>query len=286
MTSCRGVADRVYFMAKTTIGKPADLDGKVVDDRGTVVSTFSSFHDGMGSFELTPAAARTYHVEITKPSNITTKVTVPAPRPDGCVLRAVPQASKDQLRIAAICNTSRKLEIEATLRENRLASGAFEVTAGKAALVVLPVPRTSQGAVRVTLFATTQEPLAERLVYHGMGADLKVKITADRASYSPRETVKLKVHTEDARSNAVKANVALAVVVETVLSFADDKSAKIQAHLYLEPELGATAAGPIEEPNFYFGDKPEAATAMDALLATRGYRRFEWRQVLPAARSK
>ena len=279
----QGVPGRVYFMAKTTIGKPADIDGKVVDDRGTVVSTFSSIHDGMGSFELTPAAARTYHVEIVKPANITTKVTVPAARPEGCVIRSVPQTTKDELRVAAICNTSRKLEIETTLREKTLASGAFEVAAGKAALVVLPIPRTSQGAVRVTLFSTTQEPLAERLVYHGMGADLRVKLTPDRTAYSPRETVKLKVHTEDARGNPVKANVALAVVDETVLSFADDKSAKIQAHLYLEPELGATAADPIEEPNFYFGDKPEAAAAMDALLATRGYRKFEWRQVLPAA---
>ena len=38
--------------------------------------------------------------------------------------------------------------------------------------------------------------------------------------------------------------------------------------------------------NYYFGDKPEATAAMDALLATRGYRRFEWRQVLPAQGSQ
>lgn len=281
------LAGRVYFMAKTTIGKPADIEGKVVDDRGVVVSTFSSLHDGMGSFELTPRALRKYHVEIVKPANITTKVDVPAARPDGCVLRAAPpQKGADQLRIAAICSTKRTLEIEATLRENRLASGSFEAAAGKPTLIALPIPPTSQGAVRVTLFSSTQEPLAERLVYHGLGADLKVTLTSDRKAYSPRDPVKLKVKTEDARGNPVKANVAVAVVDETVLSFADDKSAKILAHLYLEPELGATAADPIEEPNFYFSDKPDAGAAMDALLATRGYRRFEWRQVLPAQGSK
>ena len=277
-----GVPGRVYFMAKTTIGKPADIDGKVVDDRGTSVATFSSLHDGMGSFELSPAADRRYHVEITRPVNITTKVDVPAPRPDGCVLRSVDQKGADSLRVAAICKTSRKLAVEATLRENRLASGAFEVEAGKPALLVLPIARTSQGAVRVTLFSDKSEPLAERLVYHGRSADLKITLKPDRASYSPRDPVKLKVHAEDARGNPVKANVAVAVVDDTVLSFADDKSAKILAHVYLEPELGATAADPIEEPNFYFSDKPDAPAAMDALLATRGYRKFEWRQVLPA----
>ena len=89
------------------------------------------------------------------------------------------------------------------------------------------------------------------------------------------------MRTTDASGRPVKASVGLAVVDETVLSFADDKSARILARMFLEPELGATAENPIEEPNFYFSDKPEAAAAMDALLATRGYRRFEWRQILP-----
>lgn len=283
----QGVPGRVYFLAKTTIGKPADIEGNVRDDRGNVVSTFRSIHDGMGSFELQPAANRTYTVEITRPVNITTKMQVPAAKNDGCVLRAVERGKNpDQLRIAALCASTRTIAIETTLRENRLAGGTLEVEGGKPALVVLPVPRTSQGAVRVTLFDDKRMPLAERLVYHGTGANLKVTLTADKKSYAPRETVKLKVKTEDAKGNPVKANVALAVVDDTVLSYADDKSAKILAHLYLEPELGATAQDPIEEPNFYFSDKPEAAAAMDALLATRGYRKFEWRQVLPAGGSR
>ena len=281
-----GVPSRVYFMAKTMIGKPADIEGKVIDDRGQEVAEFRSIHDGMGRFELQPAADRRYHLEITRPANIVTKVDVPAVRPDGCVLRSVDQRGAELLRVAAICKTKRRLQIEATLRENRLAGGALEVEAGKPALIELPVASSAQGAVRVTLFSNQQEPLAERLVYHGSGAGLKVTLTPDRKAYSPRDPVKLHVHTTDAHGRPVKASVGLAVVDDTVLSFADDKTARILAHVYLEPELGATAADPIEEPNFYFSDKPEAAAAMDALLATRGYRRFEWRQVLPAQGSQ
>lgn len=276
-----GVPGRVYFMAKTPIGKPADIDGNVVDDRGQVVARFSSIHDGMGRFELTPDPARRYHLEVTRPANIVTRVDVPAGKPDGCVLRSVDQRRPDTLRVAAICKTTRRLQIEATLRETRLAGGAFEAAAGEPALVELPIARTHQGAVRVTLFDERALPLAERLVYHGRGSDLKVTITPDKKAYGPRERVKLRLRTTDGRGRPVKASVGLSVVDDTVLSFADDKSARILAHLYLEPELGATAADPIEEPNFYFSDKPEATAAMDALLATRGYRRFEWHQVLP-----
>src|SRR5262249_13592975 len=106
-----------------------------------------------------------------------------------------------------------------------------------------------------------------------------VPTPADRKPSSPRDRVKLPPHATDPAGKPVKASLGIAVVDDTVLSFADDKSAKILAHLYLEPELGATATDPIEEPNFYFSDKPEAPAAIDALLATRGYRRFEWQPV-------
>ena len=200
------------------------------------------------------------------------------------MVRSVDQTSADTLRVAAICNTKRRLLVEAVLREKKLGSGGFDVEAGQPTLVEIPVEKAlGQGIVRVTLFSARQEPLAERLVYHGMGADLKIALTADKKAYSPRDPVKLRIRTTDSTGKPVKANVGLAVVDETVLAFADDKSARILARMFLEPELGATAADPINEPNFYFSDKPEAAAAMDALLATRGYRRFEWRPVIGSA---
>jgi hypothetical protein len=274
-----GVPGRVYFMAKNTIGKPADIEGKVIDDRGHVVSTFKSVHDGLGRFEIAPSADRSYQVHITKPAGITQTFELPAAKSGGCVLRSVEGATQGALRVGAICSTSRTLLVEAVLREQRVAAAAIAVEAGKPALIEIPLEKQVQGAMRVTLFSAKQEPLAERLVYMGKGADLKITMTADRAKYSPRDAVKLKIQTTDASGKPVKANVGVAVVDDTVLSYADDKSGRIQSKLYLEPELGVTAEDPIEEPNFYFGTKPEAAAAMDALLATRGYRKFEWQPV-------
>jgi alpha-2-macroglobulin-like protein len=274
-----GVPGRVYFMAKNTIGKPADIEGKVIDDRGHVVSTFKSIHDGLGRFEIAPSADRSYQVHITKPAGITQTFELPAPKSGGCVLRSVEGAKAGTMRVGAICSSSRTLLVEAVLREQRVAAAAIAVEAGKPALIEMPLEKQVQGAMRVTLFSSKQEPLAERLVYMGKGADLKITMTADRPKYSPRDAVKLKIQTTDASGKPVKANVGVAVVDDTVLSYADDKSGRIQSKLYLEPELGVTAEDPIEEPNFYFGTKPEAAAAMDALLATRGYRTFEWQPV-------
>jgi hypothetical protein len=280
-----GLPGRVYFMARTTLGKPADVEGKLVDDRGVAVADLASIHDGMGRFELQAAPGRSYHVELAKPAGITAKFAVPAAVADGCVLRGLDQQQPEVLRFAAICTTARTLHVEAVLREKRLGSGLVEVLAGKPAVIELPVDGAAEGVARVTLFSSQDVPLAERLVYHGRGSELRVTITADKASYAPRDPVKLHIHTTDAHGKPVRANLGFAVVDETVLAFANDKSAGILAHLLLEPELGATPDDPIEDPNYYFGDKPDAPAALDALLATRGYRKFEWRPILDAART-
>ncbi|MEZ4404242.1 MAG: MG2 domain-containing protein [Kofleriaceae bacterium] len=276
------VPGRVYVMARSLIGKPADVEGQVLDDRGQVVTTFRTIHDGLGRFELTPATDRRYHVAITRPAGITSTFAVPAAAPGGCVIRSVDQAGADTLRVGAICNTSRRLVVEAVLREQRVGGGSVDVVAGEPVLIEVPVDATRQGVVRVTLFSAAHAPLAERLVYHGRGAELRVSITADRQRYTPRDPVTLKIKTTDASGRPVPASLGLAVVDETVLAYADDRQASILARVFLEPELGVTPEDPIEEPDYYLSDKPDAAAALDALLATRGYRRFEWRPIVGA----
>ncbi len=280
------VPGRVYFLAKTTLGKPADIEGRVIDEAGKTVTEFSSVHDGMGRFELTPGTDKKYQVVITKPAGITQRVDVPMGKAGGCVIRSVDQKPGDTLRVGAICNTARKLQIEAVVRESKLASGTFDVGANVPTLVELPVAANTQGVVRVTLFSQRNEPLSERLHYHGLGSGLQISMTTETKTYSPRDPVKLRIKTTDAAGKPVKANIGVAVVDETVLSYADDKSGNLMSRILLEQELGATKEDPIEDPKYYFGDKPDAAAALDALLATRGYRRFEWQPVIELAKTK
>jgi hypothetical protein len=163
----QGIPGRVYFAAHDLIGKPADVEGRVVDDQGKEVAAFRSIHDGLGRFDLTPVADRSYKVEITKPAGVTQTFAVPAAKSGGCVVRGVPGGAPETVRVAAICDTPRTVMVLAAMREQRIASGSVEVRAGEPALLELPVQATLQGAVRVTLFSSAEEPLAERLGYHG-----------------------------------------------------------------------------------------------------------------------
>ncbi|ACY15669.1 MG2 domain-containing protein [Haliangium ochraceum] len=278
-----GLPGRVYFQAKNPLGKPADIAGRVLDDRGQVVAQFSSLHNGMGRFELTPAKGRIYHVEVTSPRGIEAPFTVPPARPDGCSLMAVddPEGQRDEVRVAAWCSSPRTAVVTGILREKRLADVAVEVGAEAPTVVAIPVPPGAQGAMRVTLFDEHLKPVAERLVYTGRGRDMQVSISTDRPSYAPRDRVALTVTTRDLRGKPVAADVSLAVVDDTVLSFADDKSAAILARVYLEAEMPGQE---IEEPRFYFSEDPKAGPALDLVLGTQGWRRFVWQELFAEAR--
>ncbi|MDX9724044.1 MAG: AgmX/PglI C-terminal domain-containing protein, partial [Myxococcota bacterium] len=101
---------------------------------------------------------------------------------------------------------------------------------------------------------------------------MSIEIEADQERYTPRDKVTLTVTTKDASGKEVPAELALAVVDDTVLSFADDKRAQLLAAMYLSPELPSLP----EEPNYYFDLREEdGAEAMDLLMGSRGWRGFE-----------
>ncbi len=274
-----GLPGRVYFSAKNLIDKPADVEGRVVDDRDQLVARFRSVHDGMGRFEMTPMPGHTYRVEITRPVGIASTFELPRPLEAGCSMQVIDDvdSKRDDIRVAVWCSRERDVVATAVLRDQRLGTRTVKVPAGRPAVVVLPAPATGQqGAVRVTLFDRNLAPMAERLIYRNRNADLKVKITADRDRYHPRDKVTLAVETRGVDGSPVAADLALSVVDDTVLSFADDKSANLMARLYLESEMPGQK---IEEPNFYFSDDPLAAAGLDCVLGTQGWRRFDWKLV-------
>lgn len=264
---------RVYLMARDEQGKPAEVAGQVLDDKGTVVTSFKSFHDGMARFPLTPKAGRTYSVRITKPG--TSTVPVPAARASGCVLQSEDDfdSKRSNLKLTTTCSGATKLVIAATLREKLLASAPFNASAGAPSTIELPIPSDAVGAVRVTLFDENKNPMAERLVYRGHGRELRVKVSADKKEYAPREKVTLTVRTSTPEGKPVAADVALAVVDDAVLRFADSKAPHLLSDLYLLHEMPGQQ---IHEPNFYFSDDKKAPEALDLLVGTQGYRRFTW----------
>ena len=277
-----GLPSRVYFEARTTIGKPADVEGRIVDDRGQAVARFRTYDRGLGRLDFTPATGRTYQAEVTRPAGISERYALPLPAEDGCVLRHFDDldGAQDAVRVSVTCSEARDVVVTAVHREVALDTAALHVTPGNPAIAYLHAEgpaAQAMGVARITVFDTDLNPLAERLVFRNRRAGLDITVEPDQDTYVPREQVALKITTRDASGTPVPADVSLAVVDDTVISFADDKTGHMLSRLFLEPEI----ADDVEEPNVYFDlTDDKSALGLDLLVGTRGWRRFEWQPVL------
>ncbi len=279
-----GLPTRLYFEAKTLLGKPADVEGRLVDDLGNAVAAFATVKNGLGRIEFTPATGRSYHAEVTRPSSITEKVALPLAEAKGCVMRTYDDfdGQDKTLRVGVRCTERQRVTVAATVRDNLLDVGSIEAGDAAPGVIHLAAADTSlaraAGVARITVFDQNLDPLAERLVFRNRRARLQVHAELDKKAYAPRGQVALTLTTRDPSSGrAVPAELALSVVDDTVISFADDKSGHLLSKLLLEPEL----PGKVEEPNFFL-DLSEAKSgfALDLLMGARGYRRFDWVAVL------
>lgn len=284
----QGLPGRVYFEGTDRHGEPADVEGYIADDRGEKVAEFASLHDGMGRLAFTPERGRRYRAHITAPAGIATAYDLPAAQREGCALRAYDDVHSDvdAIRVGVRCTRPRDVLVTGTLQENVLDTAAVRAGPDRTAVVYLKPDADladRQGAARVTVFDTDRNPLAERLVYRNPGQDLHITITPERESYGPRDEVVVDIKTTDPSGDPIAAEVALSVVDDAVLSYADDKEGHLLSRMYLESELPDSP----KDPSFYFDDDEAlAARGLDLVLGTKGYRRFEWRPVFDPARSE
>lgn len=269
-----GVPCRIAFKALNEYGKGADVSGSIVDDKGTVVTSFESFHMGMGAFTIMAAPGRSYFARVEIPRGITTQAPLPVPGRESFVMNLSGAVDHDVTwKIWSAERTTALLTGQ--MRGELFYSETLRLNAGENSLHI-NTDKFPMGIAVFTLFNSGGKEQAERLVFLNNHKQLRVKLTMDKKQYSPGERVNVTVETTDAAGKAVPAQLSLAVVDDQVLSFADDKQDNILSSLLLSSDV----RGEIQEPSFYFDEKEtKAAEALDYLLMTQGWRRFTWADV-------
>lgn len=270
-----GVANKVAFRALNEFGKPAEVEGVVTDKKGNQVATFSSLYAGMGNFNFTPKANEAYKAKITKPEGVSDSYILPDALEKGYILSLKSNTNKSTTW-SVYSFKADTVSLFAQVRGKQVFAASFPVVKGWNNYS-FNTEKFPSGIAQVTLLDGVGVPRAERLIFVNEAQTLNVKITPDREQYKPREKVTLNIRTTDAEGLPVASDLALSVVDDNLLSFADDKQGHILSKMLLEPELKES----VFEPNFYF-DKKEAKAkdALDNLLLTSGWRRYTWKQIL------
>jgi hypothetical protein len=281
--------NRVYFQVRSTLGKPADLKGRILEDGkplDVVVETLASektpeLNQGMGRFEFIPKAGRKYELQVDSPVGVTKRHELPKIKADGVVLSlpaGVVKADQD-IAVTVRSKTKRSLMVGAYCRGRLLDS--TEMNAGEDARATLHPTSGAGGVCRITVFEILPgdgarrnlRPVAERLIYRQPAEFVHLALTPDQQSYVPRQAVKLGVAANSENGEPIPAVVMVRVVDKSVIKLADDKTLRtMPTHFLLTTEVRRPED--LEYADFLLGSHPHAADALDLLLGTQGWRRF------------
>lgn len=276
-----GFPQRLAFKALNHYGQPADLRGEILDEAGKVVTSFDSYHDGMGMVELQGVAGGNYRARITEPAGIETLYDLPYPQPQGVALRLDGYDTlKNRTEWTIYCSEAQSLTLVAQAQGKIWTQQNIAAKAGKNT-VSLNVDSLPMAVAQFTLFNAQQQPLAERLVFVNTHRSVQLSIRSDKESYLPRERVTLTIETRDETGLPVSGVLSVAVVEDKQFTFIDDRQDHILSGLLLSSDL----RGAIHEPSFYFDKKEEKAhAALDLVLMTHGWRRFDWTSITQGKR--
>ncbi|MGY6649124.1 TonB-dependent receptor plug domain-containing protein [Wenyingzhuangia sp. IMCC45574] len=265
--------NKVAFKAVNEHGKPADISGVIIDSNNQEVGTFKSFHDGMGSFSLTPKTGTEYKALILKPFVSNTPIHLPIPEKEGTILSLI--NSDDQTTTIKITSNSEK-SIELTVKDVGKILHKQSITLDKSETffskeITINTHNFPQGITSFTITDLEQNPLAERLIYLNPNKQLKVKIDLENDIFNIREKVKVNIKTLNENNQPVPSNLSISVADNQLMSVADDKQDHIISSLLVSSEL----KGKIHEPIFYFDKtKKKATKALDYLMLTHGWRKY------------
>jgi len=270
-----GLESTVAFRALNEFDKPADVEGVVLTENGTQITTFSSFHQGMGAFKFNPQPNEKYSVKITKPEGINETFSLPKAFSRGYVMNVDNSKSGD---ISVNINTTENEELSLVAQVRGKIYYSTSVNAKQGInKIIFPTSNFPTGVSQITLFDSKGIPRSERLAFVNKDKQLNITVETDKEKYLPREKVKMTLSVKDERGMPMPANLSLSVVNDQLLSFADDKSGNILSELLLQQDIKEK----VEEPAFYFNEKePKADLALDYLLMTAGWRRFTWEKMM------
>ncbi|NCD70046.1 hypothetical protein [Mucilaginibacter agri] len=273
-TLVKGQRSKVAFKVTSNLGTGADnFNGAVLNQKNDTIARFKPLKFGMGSFVFTPQAGNTYHSVI-----VVNKTTYNKPFPiaeeNGYTMQLTDNKTGQlNIEVAAANITDNELYLFANTGAKIKVAKANQLVNGKAVFTVNTAD-LGDGVSYLTIFNGSKQPVCERLYFKRPQQTLNIALNTDKQQYGLRNKVQVSIATKD-NAKALPADLSMSVYQLDTLQ--KQTNADIQSYLWLSSEL----KGNIESPNYYFGSHTaESDEALDNLMLTQGWRRFNWNNVL------
>ena len=260
----------VAFKALGDDGGSVEITGVVKNDREEVVDTLRTLHGGMGCLRFTAHTGERYYAECTMAGGKTERFDLPASNNLACVLRVLQTERDFTVMVQSGRPLPKGLRLLVHCRGNLC---YFREWNDDLPSLIFERDKLPGGVLQILLLDKAGNALSERLVFN-RGEELATTDMQVRGSLKQRTKVTLAVTATDPDGGPAAGDFSIAVTDRAAVPAAT--SGSIYSTLLLSSELRGT----IETPDWYFEGRDAArVAALDALLLTQGWRRYD----VPAA---
>ena len=258
---------RVAFKVTGENGLGIDATGSMDDD-----ISFSTRHDGMGSFVFTPQSRRN-SVKITVDGH-DYSYSLPDAEQSGCSVQAVSDQDKAGFTIYSSSDfISQELGATLTCRGD-LVDFAKVTIDGNVTEQTFDLTSAPEGVIRFTLFTKSGDILATRSFYHEKTGVIipTINVSSNKISYAPFEKITLDFNLSDGKGAPFRDRFCLSVRdSRSPMSIVEDD---LRTNLLLSSDL----RGFIEKPDYYFDSaNKDRLKDLDLLCMVQGWERYDWR---------
>ena len=260
----------VAFKALGDDGGSVEVAGVLKNDRDETVDTLRTLHGGMGCLRFTAHTGERYYAECTMAGGKTERFDLPASNNLACVLRVLQTERDFTVMVQSGRPLPKGLRLLVHCRGNLC---YFREWNDDLPSLIFKRDKLPGGVLQILLLDKAGNALSERLVFN-RGKELATTDMQVRGSLKQRTKVTLSVAATDPDGRPAAGDFSIAVTDRAAVPAAT--SGSIYSTLLLTSELRGT----IETPDWYFEGRDAArVAALDALLLTQGWRRYD----VPAA---
>jgi len=268
-----GISNRVAFKAADQYGLPVSIRGVIEDNKGTLIDSFRTKHDGMGSFIFTPIAGTIYQAKWKDGKGIAHTSELPTVKTSGTSLQVVISEKKRIVTIQSNAAEDRfkMLHLVGTMNGGIAFKSEVNLAATKISRKVIPTENLPSGILTITVFDADWNAIAERITF------------IDNGDYSFATSLEV-VHwgLNKRAQNDIRLNVPAGLqganlsVSITDAGIEADSSSSIITHFLLTGDL----KGYVHNPSYYFSSKADSIiNNLDLVMLTHGWRRFKWEDI-------
>ncbi|MEP3390769.1 MAG: TonB-dependent receptor plug domain-containing protein [Reichenbachiella sp.] len=262
-----GIATKVAIRSTDQHGRGKSEKGVIVNQKGQHITSFETNKQGYGLIFFTPIAGDSYYA-LTAQSQLN----LPEVKTTGAVIRATHSHTSNKVMFSVL---AKNLDLKGgtlvmhkrgqwLLSQECPNNDAFAVSINKSDL--------GSGIINVTFFDKNQIPLTERLIFPNPPSHIPtINIATDQNEYQKRSKVNLTL--SSAKNTVHSASITINPMAESSYKA---NGRNIENYLLFTSDL----KGKIESPNNYFQESKEAYLALDLVMLTHGWSRFDWVSLL------